>query len=103
MRQNDTLAESFKALSHPRRVMLFRLLADCPASGDSLDKLWRASRLQRSSLIHHLREMERCGLLHRRRRGPEVAYRLTPGSLTLALGDVLDIARAARRHPREAA
>ncbi len=100
---NDTLARSFKALSHPRRVMLFRLLADRPETGDSLDRLWRAARLQRSSLIHHLREMERCGLIRRQRHGLEVAYRLTPGALTQALEDAGEIARVSRHRPRRVA
>lgn len=103
MTRNEKLAQSLKALSHPRRVMIFRLLADRPEAGDSLDRLWHASRLKRSSLIHHLREMERCGLIRRKRHGPEAAYRLTLGDLTGALGEASDITRIARHRPRRAA
>jgi DNA-binding transcriptional ArsR family regulator len=100
---DETLARSFKALSHPRRVKIFRLLASRPEAGKSLDRLLKASRLPYSSLIHHLREMERCGLIRRRRRGPEVAYILAPGELSLALGDAADTAQIARHRPRKAA
>jgi len=100
---NDTLSRNFKALSHPRRSMIFRLLAKRPAAGDSFDRLKQATRLHRSSLIHHLREMERCGLIRRHRRGAEVAYRLTPAELTAALGEASDSVQIARHIPRKAA
>lgn len=103
MMTNEALARNFRALSHPRRAMLFRLLAERPDAGDSLDRLQRASRLRYSSLVHHLREMERCGLVRRQRRGAEVAYRLVPGHLSAALGEVSDITRVARHRPRQAA
>jgi len=103
MMTNAALARNFKALSHPRRAMIFRLLARRPEAGDSLDRLERATRLQYSSLVHHLREMEKCGLIRRHRRGPEVAYRLVGGELTTALGEAMDVARVARHRPRQAA
>lgn len=103
MMTNDALARNFKALAHPRRAMIFRLLAKRPDAGDSLDRLERATRLQYSSLVHHLREMERCGLIRRQRRGPEVAYRLASGELTAALGEATHIAQIVRHRPRKVA
>lgn len=103
MMTNDALARNFKALSHPRRAMIFRLLARRPETGDSFDRLAQATRLQPSSLVHHLREMERCGIVRRRRRGLEVAYRLATGELTLALGEATNVTRVARHRPRKAA
>ena len=103
MMTNEDLARNFKALAHPRRAMIFRLLAKHPEAGDSLDHLAQATRLQNSSLVHHLREMDRCGLLRRRRRGPEVAYRLIPGEFNAALGEAADISQIARHRPRTAA
>ena len=67
------------------------------------DRLLQATRLRYSSLVHHLREMERCGLVRRHRRGPEVAYRLVPGDLSAALGEAVDITQVARHRPRNAA
>ena len=103
MMSNETLARNFKALAHPRRAMIFRLLAKHPETGDSLDRLERATRLQYSSLVHHLREMERCGLMRRHRRGSEVAYRLVPGEFATALGVAADMSQIARHRPRKAA
>jgi len=103
MMSNEVLTRNFKALSHPRRAMIFRLLAKSPEAGDSLDRLLQATRLRYSSLVHHLREMERCGLVRRHRRGPEVAYRLVPGDLSAALGEAVDITQVARHRPRNAA
>ena len=100
---DETLSRSFKALSHPRRAMIFRLLANRPDAGNSLDRLRQASRLQRSSLVHHLREMERCGLVRRHRRGGEVAYRLTPGELATAMGEATRISETSRHRPVRAA
>lgn len=97
MMTNDVLARNFKALAHPRRMLIFQLLASQPEAGDSLDRLRQATRLRYSSLVHHLREMERCGLVRRRRRGPEVAYRLVTDELNAALGLASDITRTARR------
>lgn len=93
MMANDTLARNFKALAHPRRAMLFRLLTENPASGDSLSRLQKTTRLSMTSLVHHLREMERCGMIQRHRHGAEVAYRLTCAELSLALGEATAITR----------
>lgn len=100
---DEALARNFKALSHPRRAMIFRTLAANPEAGNSLDRLQRTTRLQLSSLVHHLREMERCGLLRRKRRGPEVAYRLAPGEFSTALAEAQSIGQRARHRPVRAA
>lgn len=99
MMTNEVLARNFKALAHPRRAMIFQLLARQPDAGDSLDRLRQATRLRLSSLVHHLREMERCGLIRRRRHGGEVAYRIVTGELNAALGAAIDITHAARHKP----
>jgi len=99
------LARAFKTLSHPRRARLFRLLAERPELGRSLGTLERATRIKETPLIHHLREMERGGLLLRRRTGATVAHVLTPAALTLALDEVGRLAGAAsgaRRPSRSA-
>jgi len=103
MLTDDTLARNLRSLSHPRRVMLFRLLIRDPNAGDSLETLIQASGLRKSSAVHHLREMERCGLVIRQRRGIHQAYRLAPGELTKALARTMRMSEAARRHPARAA
>jgi DNA-binding transcriptional ArsR family regulator len=94
MMTDADLSRNFRALSHPRRAMIFRLIAKRPAVGNSLESLLVATGLRPSSLIHHLREMERCGLVTRRRKGAIVAYRLTPGGFTAALGLALRMVEA---------
>jgi DNA-binding IclR family transcriptional regulator len=103
MLTDETLARSLRALAHPRRVLLFRLLTSQPETGDSLDALVQASQLSTSSAVHHLREMERCGIVTRHRRGVFMTYRLTPGSFTMALSTALRMSQAARSAPKRAA
>lgn len=91
------LARAFRALSHPRRAALFRLLAEHPCAGASYRQLQVSSRLCTSSLTHHIREMERCGLIRRRRKGGTVAYLLEPASLGTALSETERLLRRAAR------
>lgn len=98
-----TLARNFNALAHPRRAMLFRLLVNHPKLGDSLDRLITESRLSYSSAVHHLREMERSGLVRRQRRGSFTAYRLVPGELTMALATAMRMSESARAKPARVA
>jgi ArsR family transcriptional regulator, arsenate/arsenite/antimonite-responsive transcriptional repressor len=97
MLTDAALARTFKALAHPRRAMFFRLLVLRPETGASLETLVAASGLPWSSAVHHLREMERCGVLSRRRKGRYMVYSLTPGELSMALGTALSVSSAAQR------
>jgi len=101
--KDHDLARHFTALSHPRRAMIFRLLAASPESGRSFLRLQAATRLCESSLVHHLREMERCGLIYRRRKGSCVAYLLSPTGLAAALHDTLAISAQVQSPARRAA
>ncbi len=82
------IASSFNALAHPRRARIFRLLTEDPASGQSFETLVNKTGYAPSALTHHLREMERCELIRRKRKGPFVAYFLTPTHLTKIMNDV---------------
>ena len=75
------LALHFKALAHPRRVRLFRLLAERPEVGRSFQALQGETGLCDSSLSHHLWEMERCGVIRRRRRGTFMTFTLQTAGL----------------------
>ena len=90
-------ARAFRALAHPRRMRLFRLLAERPSTGDSVLRLYTVARIPEASARHHLAEMSKAGLVRRHRRGQEVAIRLTPLALRTAMGatDLL-LLRAAR-------
>lgn len=76
--------------------MIFRMIVHRPEIGNALDTLIDATGLSPSSLVHHLREMERCGVLSRKRKGVHVAYRVTPGSFTAALAAALRMSEATR-------
>ena len=103
-RPEDThLARAFRALSHPRRARLFRLLAENPGAGASFLQLQLSARMSTSSLTHHIREMERCGLVRRRRKGNVVAYGLVTSSLTGALQEAGLLVRQVERPQTRAA
>lgn len=94
---DESLATHFRAVSHPRRAAIYRLLTEDPDIGRTYRSLQIASGLCDASLIHHLREMERCGLIRRKRRGAEVTYLLDTADFCRALGLAHSMAMEARR------
>ncbi|MCP5038649.1 MAG: winged helix-turn-helix transcriptional regulator [Rhodobacteraceae bacterium] len=101
--KDAALSRHFNALSHPRRARIFRMLIERPGAGKSFDHFRAETGYAASSLIHHLREMERCGLIRRKRKGQVVAYFLTPIPLVETIGAVLDLCRARPQSDRRAA
>ncbi|MCG6903108.1 MAG: metalloregulator ArsR/SmtB family transcription factor [Rhodobacter sp.] len=99
--EDTAMAKQFKALAHPRRMRIFRLLAEQPEVGRSFLSLQETTRLCHSSLSHHLREMVLCGVIRRRRRGTYMTFSLETSALTTAIREVLHLRRprsvAARR------
>lgn len=93
---DSTLSRHFKALAHPRRARLFRLLSDSANRELTFSALQRATGISDTSLVHHLREMERCGILRRRRRGAYVSYALTTSRFVQSLSIVLRESAVAR-------
>ncbi len=89
--KDSEIALRFKALSHPRRALIFRLMTENPEICQSYSQLQVATRLSPSSLVHHLREMERCGLIRRQRKGVYVTYFLTTNTLADANRNVLGL------------
>ena len=75
-------AERFKALSNPHRLALFQRMTRCCAPGTVCD-IGQASQLSvgqlgegldiaPSTLSHHLKELNRAGLVQMERRGKQV-------------------------------
>ncbi|MCB1356110.1 MAG: winged helix-turn-helix transcriptional regulator [Maritimibacter sp.] len=95
MSTDQTIARSFNALAHPRRVRLFRLLIETPERGTSVTALQIATGFEKAALLHHLTVMERAGLITRRRRGSSVAQAITPGPLAAAMAEVTSLTRSA--------
>jgi len=76
---NEELARLAKALGHPTRVRILRMLARKEARMCSLiaDEL----PLAQSSVSEHLRILKAAGLIRAREDGPRVAYCIEPDKL----------------------
>jgi ArsR family transcriptional regulator, arsenate/arsenite/antimonite-responsive transcriptional repressor len=76
---NDELAKLAKALAHPTRVRILRMLARKEARMCSVivDEL----PLAQSSVSEHLRILKAAGLIRAREDGPRVAYCVNPVAL----------------------
>lgn len=98
MTNDEYLSRTFKALAHPRRAMIFRLLTEAPDHAATFGAIQALTGLGDTALIHHLREMERCGLLARKRIGVHAHYALTPALMLR----VTDLARRMVTRPPEA-
>jgi DNA-binding transcriptional ArsR family regulator len=99
--EDAALARAFRAIAHPRRAGIFRLLLDRPETGQSFQKLQHATGLCDSSLVHHLREMERCGLIRRRRKGVFVTYLLSLADFQKTVAETASLCLAARSGLRQ--
>jgi len=99
MIDDTALARSFKALAHPRRARIFRLLAEQPELGQSIDRLGQATGFAETSLAHHLAVMRRCGLLHRHRQGAQVRHAIVGAELLPALATATALGRRAAALP----
>lgn len=85
------LAETFKALSNPHRLALFNRLMNCCAPGTKCDAavaarfcvgdLGEGLNIAPSTLSHHLKELNRAGLVEMKRRGKHVECWVEPEKL----------------------
>lgn len=76
------LAESFKALSNPNRLLIFQRLLTCcePGTACSTDtvnsfcvgELGKDLAVAPSTLSHHIKELQRAGLIKTQRKGKKV-------------------------------
>lgn len=84
----DSLAEKFKALSNAHRLALFNRLMTCCAPGTAcspeqalklcVGELGEGLNIAPSTLSHHLKELNRAGLVHMQRRGQKVECWVEP-------------------------
>ena len=88
---NTPLDEMFKALSNPHRLALFYRLMNCCAPGTKcgveaerfcVGELGEGLAIAPSTLSHHLKELNRAGLIQMERRGKNVECWLEPSVLT---------------------
>lgn len=76
------LAESFKALSNPNRLQIFQRLLSCcepgtvcstdTVNGFCVGELGENLAVAPSTLSHHIKELQRAGLIKTQRRGKNV-------------------------------
>lgn len=76
------LAESFKALSNPNRLQIFQRLLTCcvpgtacsaeTANGFCVGELGENLAVAPSTLSHHIKELQRAGLIKTQRKGKNV-------------------------------
>lgn len=79
---SDELAESFKALSNPNRLQIFQRLLSCCAPGtvcsaDTVNgfcvgELGEDLAVAPSTLSHHIKELQRAGLIKTQRKGKNI-------------------------------
>lgn len=81
MIRSDDIARLFSALAHPSRVEIFLGLLPYAQDGLSMGDLGDALEIPPSTLVHHLREMERGGVIQRSREGRITRVTLDIGKL----------------------
>ncbi len=69
--RRQKLADGFTALSHQRRVLIADILARQGKRSLRFDALAAKARVDEGTLRHHLKQMDKAGLITRRYRGPE--------------------------------
>ncbi|MES9914143.1 MAG: metalloregulator ArsR/SmtB family transcription factor [Candidatus Sedimenticola sp. 4PFRAG1] len=84
-------ADMFKALGNPHRLALFHRLTTCCSPGTvcdaesashfSVGQLGEGLDIAPSTLSHHLKELNRAGLIEMRRNGKNVECWIEPGVL----------------------
>ncbi len=90
----DSLAQAFKALSNPKRLVVFQLILEACAGDDScctadevgvcVDELARQLGLAKSTISHHLKELRVSGLISVARKGKFNEFRVNWDFLSTA-------------------
>ncbi len=78
---NEQLARLAKAIAHPTRVAILRLLVreEGCIVGDIVDRL----PLAQSTVSQHLKQLKAAGLIRGEVDGPRVCYCVDPGAIAL--------------------
>ena len=88
----EQLAQAFKALSNPNRLQIYTQLLNCCTPGTScstqadqsfcVSELGEPLNIAPSTLSHHIKELNRAGLLQVTRRGQHMDCRIETDMLT---------------------
>jgi len=89
----EGLANIFKALSNPHRLRIFlRLLESCPEGCCSTDdsgacacvgEVSRNLGIVPSTVSHHIKELDRAGLIELERNGKHILCRVNPEAISI--------------------
>ena len=93
---DKALVQVFRALGHPDRLRIFRLLAErqnC-ICGEIVDEL----PLAQATISEHLKVMKDAGLITGEIKGPAVCYGLSLDALTSLLKGVTNLAEEGIQH-----
>jgi DNA-binding transcriptional ArsR family regulator len=79
MQQSAGVAAVFSALGDARRLQLLTRL--CDGQAQSISQLSHGMSLTRQGVTKHLRVLEDAGIVHSRRVGREIRFRIEPGAI----------------------
>lgn len=90
-KDDEQLAEMFKALGNSHRLLIFKRLSSCCQPGTRCDletamsfsvgELGKGLGIAPSTLSHHLKELHRSGLIEMERQGKRVVCWINPETL----------------------
>lgn len=76
MEHSYQISQTFKALSHKCRVVLFNLLLTNPDKHLTFGQLRQMSKIPVAPLTHHLAFLEKAGLIRRQEKGAHTHFSL---------------------------
>ena len=91
MIDSQSIADTLSALAHPTRVDIFKCLLAHYPKGLKAATLSAEAALAPSTLSHHLREMEKGGVIVRHTQGQSTITSLDLKSLTRITADLMQI------------
>lgn len=93
--QAQEAAALFKVLADPIRLRIAGLVACCPAGELCVGDIAAEFAVSGPTVSHHLRKLREAGVLVAERRANEVYYRVLPGLLHAAAGQLTALGAAA--------
>jgi DNA-binding transcriptional ArsR family regulator len=101
---NDTMAITvLAALSHERRLSIYKLLGRRGLGGMSAGAIAEALDVPPSSLSFHLSQLEQAGLIHSRRDRRQIFYMVSQERLSALIGYLVHEDRTAEMHLQQSA
>lgn len=103
MKDSHSIAETLSALAHPARVDVFKFLLSTHPNAQTAKALTQAIALPPSTLTHHLREMEKGGVIARRSAGTRTLTSLNLTNLTDIASTLMALCCSVQESPTDEA